>query len=85
MQPNALSLILIGNMVTSHVAKRYITLTLSLAVMIKKLVEKLYQYDVVSSYDELMLFRASAAEFANMKMTVRILRHYSLGLVQCRR
>ena len=55
LNPNALSSLLIGNMVTSHVAKRFTTLTFSLAVMVRKekLVEKLYQYGVVSSYDEL--------------------------------
>ena len=84
LNPNALSSLLIGNMVTAHVAKRFTTLSLSLAIMVrkKKLVEKLYQFGVVSSYDELKRFRASAAASASTKITTSILRHHSQGLVQ---
>lgn len=84
LNPNALPSLLIGNMVTAHVAKRFTTLSLSLAIMVrkKKLVEKLHQFGVVSSYDELKRFRTSAAAFASTKITTRVLRHHSQGLVQ---
>ena len=78
---------LVGNIVTSQVAKRFTQLTLSLAVMVgkKKKVKRLSQFGAVSSYDELVRFRASAAFRAsrgNDQTNIQPLRHHSTGLVQ---
>ena len=80
----SLSSLLIGNIVTSKVAKRFTQLSLTLAVMVgkKKTVKKLSKFGVVSTYDELNRFRVSAAAAAHKKIRNGPLRHHSQGLVQ---
>ena len=81
---NSLPGILIGNMITSCVAKRYTSLMVALAVMVrqKEVVEHLHEYRVVCSYDELKRFRPSVAFHACSANNSSILRHHSEGLVQ---
>ena len=55
---------------------------LSLIVREKKIIERLYDYGAVSSYDETKLFRSSAAVEGNRLSTESILKHESHGLVQ---
>ena len=76
--------ILIGNMVTKFVRKKYTPLLIDLAVIIRKkeIVEHLCEYGVVCSYDELKRFRSSVACDASEKINQNILKNHSEGLVQ---
>ena len=71
-------------MITSCVAKRYTSLMVALAVMVrqKEVVEHLHEYRVVCSYDELKRFRSPVAFHASSANNSSILRHHSEGLVQ---
>ena len=55
--------ILIGNIVTSIVSKKPSDLLINLGILVrdKKLIEHLYDYGVVCSYDEVKRFKSSAA------------------------
>ena len=76
--------IMIGNIVTSQSQRRNIQLLLALSLLVreKKVIERLYDYGVVSSYDETKLFRSSAAVEGNKLSTESILKSESHGLVQ---
>ena len=80
---NELPSILIGNIITSIVRKKPTTLNIDLAIKVQKkeLVDHLYDYRVVCSYDELKRFRASAA-IENTKKSNANLRNHLDGLVQ---
>ena len=80
---NELPAFLIGNIITSVVRKKPTSLLIDLALLVreKKLIEHLYDYKVVCSYDEVKRFKASAA-VENTKNITLILRNHTQGLVQ---
>ena len=80
---NELPVILIGNIITSVVRKKPTSLHNDLALLVreKKLIEHLYDYKVVCSYDKRKRFKASAA-VQNTKNTTLNLRNHSQGSVQ---
>ena len=75
---------MIGNMLTAHVMGRTTHLLTALSIMVRKksTIEHLYDFGVLSSYDELKLFRSSAAVEGNKASTKSILKNSSVGLVQ---
>ena len=82
-EESALPTLLIGNMITKVVGKKYPSLLVDLAVLVnkKETVEHLHEYGVVCSYDELKRFRSSSAFHAS-SMTGNSMRHHIEGLVQ---
>ena len=80
---NELPAILIGKIITSVVRKKPTSLLIDLALIVreKKLIEHLYNYKVVCSYDEVKRFKASAA-VENTKNITLNLRNHTQGLVQ---
>ena len=80
---NELPTILIGNIITSVVRKKPTSLLIDLALLIreKKLIEHLYDYKVVCSYDEVKRFKASAAVENTKNITLNLINH-TQGLVQ---
>ena len=76
--------ILIQNMVTKFVRKRYTPLLIDLSVMIRKkeIVEHLCEYGFACSYDELKRFRSSVACNASERINQNILKLHTKGLVQ---
>ena len=76
--------LLVGNLITSVVAKRYTSLQIALAILVerKALVDHLYDYRITCSYDELLRFRTSAAVWTVNRRTYDIIAHYLKGLVQ---
>ena len=81
---DSLPAILLGNVITSIVKKRWTDLQVGLAVMVrnKQAVEHLSDYGVVCTYNELLRFRFSAAVFASSLSSQAVLHHCSQGLVQ---
>jgi len=81
---DSLPAILIGNMITSLVAKRKTDLLVDLAVMIynKSKIQHLHDYGVVCSYDEYLRFRSSAAVHASQFAKTSIFSNHTAGLVQ---
>ena len=80
---NELPAILIGNIITSVVQKKPTSLLIDLALLSreKKLIEHLYDYKVVCSYDEVKRFKASAAVENTKNITLNLINH-TQGLVQ---
>ena len=70
LKENTLPCIYIGNIVTSKVVRRSTHLLVDLSILIieKRLVKAFYEYGAVASYDELSLFRASAAVEGNKSL-----------------
>ena len=81
---HSLPAILLGNIITSIVAKRYTNLQIALAIMAQKksTIEHLYDYRVTCSYDELVRFRTSAAAWTANRQTGDIIGHHTQGIVQ---
>ena len=80
---NELPAILIGNIISSVVRKKPTSLLIDLALLVRenKLIDYLYDYKVVCSYDEVKRFKASAA-VENTKSITLNLRNHTQGLVQ---
>ena len=81
---STLSAAIIGNIVTSAVTNKPTSLQISLRVVVGEIsaIELLYDFGVTASYDEVLRFRASAAQASSKRME-----HTGLtkngGLIQC--
>ena len=75
--------ILIGNIVTSVVSKKPGALLINLGIIVgdKKLIEHLYDYGVVFSFEEVKRFKSSVT-LENYKNAKCVIRSYVDGLVQ---
>ena len=80
---NELPAILIGKIITSVVRKKPTSLLIDLALLVreKKLIEFLYDYKAVYSYDEVKRFKGSPDVEKTENITLN-LRNHTQGLVQ---
>ena len=84
LQEMSLPAIMIGNIITSKVANRstHLLIDPGLLVRKKKLIEHLYDFGIVCSYDEVKLFRSSAAMEGNKLSITSIMQDHEAGLIQ---
>ena len=75
---------LIGNIITSVINNEATTLQVALAISLrdKSLVQQMYDYRICCSYDELIRFKASAANAASQQSSLQGLMNSDAGLVQ---
>ena len=80
---NSLQSALIGNIVTNVVTKRPTPLQISLGVVLrdKAMIERMHEFGVCCSYEEVRRFKASAAYYASKKQEIMGL-NADAGLVQ---
>ena len=80
---NELPAILIGNIISTVVRKKPTSLLIDLAFLVRenKLIDYLYDYKVVCSYDEVKRFEASTA-VENTKSIIFNFRNHTQGLIQ---
>ena len=78
---NSLPSILIGNIVTSVYSRRATNLLIDLGLLVreKKVIESLYDFGVVCSYDEIKRFKASAALEGDSQKSESLLQDHSVG------
>ena len=81
---SSLSACMVGNIVTSMVTNWPTSLQIALGVLVrqKSRIEQLYDFAVTSSYDEILIFNASAAHAAAKFQNLRGISDCGIGLVQ---
>ena len=81
---NSLFAALIGNMITSIIAKRYTSLQISLGALLreKKFIEHFYKYGVSCSYNEIRRFKTSAVAACKDTQPIQVLSDHTNGLEQ---
>ena len=80
-----LSVAIIGDIVTSEVTNEATDLQIALGLLTrdsKKVVDKLYDYSVTCSYDEVVRFKKSAAHASYKDTSVQGISHAGTGLIQ---
>ena len=82
---NTLPALLIGNIITSIISNKFTDLQLALGNLMrdsKALMNRMYQFKVTCSYDEILRFKKSAALAANKDIKLSGIHQGSMGLIQ---